>query len=241
MEGAGLRPPHSHSWPAVGKLASLLVSSAIVALVAKRIHPVRLEVYRHLLTSVPEEMGTALQRTAYSSNVRERRDYSCALFDSKAQLVAMGDHMPVHLGSMPMSVQAALDHEPLQPGDVVILNDPFAGGTHLPDITMVAPVFEPSDGFVRPVFYVAVRAHHADVGGMSPGSMPLSRDVFQEGIRVPPSKLYRQGRLNVDLLRLLLSNVRTPLEREGDLAAQVGSLRVGDKRLRVLVEKNGRA
>ena len=215
--------------------------SAIFAAVAKRIHPVRLEVYRHLLTSVPEEMGTVLHRTAYSSNVRERRDYSCALFDSKAQLVAMGDHMPVHLGSMPMSVQAALAHERLQPGDVVILNDPFAGGTHLPDLTMVAPVFEPSDGFARPVFYVAVRAHHADVGGMSPGSMPLSRDVFQEGIRIPPSKLYRRGRLNVDLLRLLLSNVRTPLEREGDLAAQVGSLRVGDKRLRALVEKNGRA
>ena len=208
---------------------------------AKRIHPVRLEVYRHLLTAVPEEMGTVLRRTAYSSNVRERRDYSCALFDSKAQLVAMGDHMPVHLGSMPMSVKAALAHEKtLQPGDVVILNDPFAGGTHLPDLTMVAPVFEPSDGFARPVFHVAVRAHHADVGGMSPGSMPLSRDVFQEGIRVPPTKLYRRGRLNVDLLRLLLSNVRTPLEREGDLAAQVGSLRVGDKRLRALVEKNGR-
>ncbi len=236
------RPPLDPGILPLSPLSSFLIPLFCYLFpVAKRIHPVRLEVYRHLLTAVPEEMGTVLRRTAYSSNVRERRDYSCALFDSKAQLVAMGDHMPVHLGSMPMSVKAALAHEKtLQPGDVVILNDPFAGGTHLPDLTMVAPVFEPSDGFARPVFYVAVRAHHADVGGMSPGSMPLSRDVFQEGIRIPPTKLYRQGRLNVDLLRLLLSNVRTPLEREGDLAAQVGSLRVGDKRLRALVEKNGR-
>ncbi|MDA2925830.1 hydantoinase B/oxoprolinase family protein [Acidobacteria bacterium AH-259-G07] len=185
-------------------------------------------------------MGTVLRRTAYSPNIKERRDYSCALFDGPGQLVAMGDHMPVHLGSMPLSVRAAINAFPLRPGDVVLLNDPFAGGTHLPDITMIAALYEPSNPS-RPVSYLATRAHHSDVGGMSPGSMPLSGDIFQEGIRIPPLKLYEAGRLNRELLRFLLYNVRTPMEREGDLAAQVGSLKVGEKRLLALIHKNGRA
>lgn len=203
------------------------------------IHPVKLEIYRCLFASIAEEMGTVLKRTAYSPNIKERRDYSCALFDGQGELVAMGDHMPVHLGSMPLSVKAANQALDLVPGDVAILNDPFAGGTHLPDITMIAPVFEPSDRS-RALFYVACRAHHSDVGGMSPGSMPLSHEIFQEGLRIPPLKLYSAGRLNRELLRLVLYNVRTPQEREGDLAAQIGSLRVGEKRLLDLVEKNGR-
>ena len=203
-------------------------------------HPVKLEIYRNLLASSAEEMGTALRRTAYSPNIKERRDYSCAVFDGQGQLVAMGDHMPVHLGSMPLSVRAAIDRLSLGPGDIGIVNDPFAGGTHLPDITLIMPVYEPSDGFSQPVSYVACRAHHSDVGGMSPGSMPLSWEVFQEGIRIPPLKLYHRGRVDGDLLRLLLSNVRTPVEREGDLAAQVGSLKIGEKRVLGLVEKNGR-
>lgn len=207
---------------------------------AKLIDPIQLEIYRHLFTSIPEEMGTALKRTAYSPNIKERRDYSCAIFDADGQLAAMGDHMPVHLGSMSLSVQAAISAHALGPGDIVILNDPFCGGTHLPDITMIAPVYEPSDGFSKPVFYTATRAHHSDVGGMSPGSMPLSEEIFQEGLRIPPLKLYRAGQLNRDLLSLLLWNVRTPREREGDLAAQVGAIRVGEKRLLELLESNGR-
>ncbi len=199
--------------------------------------PIKLEIYRNLFTSIAEEMGTVLRRTAYSANIKERRDYSCALFDDASRLIAMGDHMPVHLGSMPLSVVSAVEAFPLNPGDVAILNDPFAGGTHLPDITLIAPVYEP--GGDKPAFYVASRAHHSDVGGMTPGSMPLSQDIFQEGFRIPPLKLYKKGVLNRDLLRLLLHNVRMPVEREGDLAAQVGSLIVGEKRLHELMQKNG--
>ena len=186
-----------------------------------------------------EEMGTVLKRTAYSPNIKERRDYSCAVFDPEGELVAMGDHMPVHLGSMPLSVRAAIEAFPLLPGDVAILNDPFAGGTHLPDITLIAPIFEPSHPSSN-VGYVAARAHHSDIGGMSPGSMPVSQDIFQEGIRIPPMKLYAGGQLNQALLRFLLFNVRMPIEREGDLAAQVGALKVGEKRLLSLIQKNGR-
>lgn len=203
------------------------------------VNPVQLEIYRNLLSSVAEEMGTVLKRTAYSPNIKERRDYSCAVFDGRGRLLAMGDHMPVHLGSMPLSVEAAIEAGPLQSGDIVILNDPFAGGTHLPDITLVMPVYEAEEPD-RPLAYLAGRAHHSDVGGMSPGSMPLSREIFQEGLRIPPLKLYRAGRLNRDLLQVLLCNVRTPVEREGDLAAQVGALRVGRRRLLDLSRRHGR-
>ncbi|HSR53656.1 MAG TPA: hydantoinase B/oxoprolinase family protein [Acidobacteriota bacterium] len=203
-------------------------------------NPIQLEIYRNLFFSIAEEMGTVLRRTAYSPNIKERRDYSCAVFDHQGEVVAMGDHMPVHLGSMPLSVAAAIENEPLYPGDIVILNDPFCGGTHLPDITMVTPVFQQSAQSKKPLFYLASRAHHSDVGGMSPGSMPLSREIFQEGIVIPPLKLYHQGRLNREILRLFLHNVRTPLEREGDLAAQAGALRVGEKRLLDLVDRRGR-
>ncbi|MFQ5738679.1 MAG: hydantoinase B/oxoprolinase family protein [Acidobacteriota bacterium] len=204
-----------------------------------RNHPIQLEIYRHLFTSIAEEMGTVLKRTGYSPNIKERRDYSCAVFDGKGELVSMGDHMPVHLGSMPCAVKAALDRFSLSPGDLVILNDPFSGGTHLPDMTMVLPVYAGESG--RSLFHVAARAHHSDVGGMSPGSMPLSREIFQEGIRIPPVKLYESGRLNRSLLCLLLCNVRTPREREGDLAAQVAALKAGHRRLVQLVQKNGEA
>src|SRR5690242_11303967 len=137
--------------------------------------PVELEIFRELFHSIAEEMGASLRRSAFSPNIRERRDYSCALFDGKAQVIAMGDHMPVHLGSMPMSVQAAIARLQLGPGDVTMLNDPFAGGTHLPDITLVAPVFigARKSKMQQPDFYVASRAHHADVGGGAAGSMGL--------------------------------------------------------------------
>src|SRR5262249_4950715 len=143
--------------------------------------PIELAVFKSAMRSVAEEMGAVLRRTAFSPNIKERRDYSCAVFDATGQVIAMGDHMPVHLGSMPMSVRAAMDALTLESGDTAILNDPFAGGTHLPDITMVAPVFLREEPL--PMFYVASRAHHADVGGKYPGSMGLCRTIDEEGIR----------------------------------------------------------
>lgn len=191
--------------------------------------PVQLEIFSNRMSAVAEEMGILLCRTAYSPNITERRDYSCAIFSAEGEMVAQAAHIPVHLGSTPLSVRAAIEASPMEPGDAVILNDPFAGGTHLPDLTMVAPVF--LRGRNRPAGYVANRAHHADVGGMSPGSMPLSRDIFQEGIRIPPIKLMRGGRIVRDVWEFLLSNVRTRREREGDLSAQLGALRVGALRI----------
>ncbi|MGH9554876.1 MAG: hydantoinase B/oxoprolinase family protein, partial [Terriglobales bacterium] len=181
--------------------------------------PIELEVFKNIFHSIAEEMGAALRRTAFSPNIKERRDYSCAVFNAAGEVVAMGDHMPVHLGSMPMSVRAALDAFLLHPGDVAMLNDPFCGGTHLPDITLVAPVYvaqPPSAAKAgdRPDFYVASRAHHADVGGAYAGSMGLCREIYQEGVRIPPVKLVRRGTTDRDVLALLLNNVRTPAERE---------------------------
>ena len=199
--------------------------------------PVKLEIYKNLFHAVAEEMGAALRRTAFSPNIKERRDYSCAVFDGRAAVLAMGDHMPVHLGSMPLSVAAAIEALTLAEGDIAVLNDPFAGGTHLPDITLVMPVFV---GRSRaPQFYVASRAHHADVGGAQPGSMGLSRDIYQEGVRIPPLKLAECGRLRRDVLGLILANVRTPVEREGDLTAQIAACRLGARRLQELVARYG--
>src|SRR5437773_5361871 len=182
-------------------------------------------------------MGAVLRKTSYSANIKERRDYSCAIYDSAGETVAMGDHMPVHLGAMPLSVRAALDAFTLRSGDVVILNDPFAGGTHLPDITTISGVFLKGDK--RASFYVASRAHHADVGGMSPGSMPMAREIYQEGIRIPPILLARGGRIDRDLLRMIVANVRTPEEREGDLRAQLMANARGERRLREITAKYG--
>lgn len=201
--------------------------------------PVELEIFKNIFHSIAEEMGAALRRTAFSPNIKERRDYSCAVFDSQGEVVAMGDHMPVHLGSMPMSVRAAIDKLQLNSGDIAILNDPFCGGTHLPDITLVAPVFLKGKKSRRPAFYVASRAHHADVGGTYAGSMGICREIYQEGIRIPPVKLMEAGRLQQDIFRLLLSNVRTPEEREGDLNAQIAACHTGAVRLQEVVERYG--
>ena len=219
--------------------------------------PVELEVFKNLFHSIAEEMGAALRRTAFSPNIKERRDYSCALFDGAGQVLAMGDHMPVHLGSMPMSVRAAIAARKMEPGDVVMLNDPFCGGTHLPDITLVAPVFVESreravrsgmsgrgdDGrrqrHGRPDFYVASRAHHADVGGAYPGSMGLCREIYQEGFRIPPVRIMRGGVVERDVLALLLNNVRTPEEREGDLGAQIAACHTGAERLQEVCARYG--
>ncbi len=181
------------------------------------------------MSSIAEEMGVLLSRTAFSPNITERHDCSCAVFDGQGEMVAQAAHIPVHLGSTPLSVRAAIDRIRMQPGDVVILNDPFAGGTHLPDLTMVTPVFLKRQK--RPIAYLANRAHHSDVGGMTPGSMPLSSDVFQEGIRIPPVKLLRGGQIDRGVWDLLLNNVRTTKEREGDLRAQWGALRMGAVRI----------
>ncbi len=182
-------------------------------------------------------MGVTLCRTGFSPNIKERLDYSCAIYDSEGRTIAQGDHLPVHLGAMPMSVRAAIDHVPnLEPGDIVILNDPFRGGTHLPDITLVTPVFLP-ESQVKPSFFVANRAHHSDVGGMSPGSMPLAREIFAEGLILPPIKLVKRGTIDQEILALILSNVRTPHEREGDLTAQIAANRVGETRLLALAAK----
>ena len=213
-----------------------------------RIDPVELEVFKHLFHSIAEEMGASLRRTAFSPNIKERRDYSCAVFDATGQVLAMGDHMPVHLGSMPMSVRAAIDALALEAGDVAMLNDPFCGGTHLPDITLVAPVFvgmrskrTGSAKRKRPAadFFVASRAHHADVGGMYPGSMGPCREIYQEGFRIPPVKLVRGGAVDSDILALLLDNVRTPEEREGDLRAQLAACHTGASRLKELCSRYG--
>ncbi len=238
----------------------------------KRFDPTTLEIYRALYTSVAEEMGIALRRTAFSPNIKERRDYSCAVFDRAGRVIAQGDHMPVHLGSMPMAVAAALNEIKLQPGDVVALNDPYAGGTHLPDVTLVAGVFDaerekvekgkrgngkkdrsravrpfpPSPvppsavpPFPLPLFYVANRAHHADIGGATPGSMGLASDIYGEGLRIPPLRLVRNGELDADTMRLILANVRGQHERLGDFQAQIGSLKTGAGRLLEIVDRRG--
>jgi N-methylhydantoinase B len=232
----------------------------------KRFDPITLEIYRALYTSVAEEMGIALRRTAFSPNIKERRDYSCAVFDSSGRVIAQGDHMPVHLGSMPMAVAAALRAIRIGPGDIVILNDPFAGGTHLPDVTLVSGVFgestdtgtrghgdtgmwRQSDSLSprrrvsvspRPLFFIANRAHHADIGGATPGSMGLATDVYGEGVRIPPIRLAQNGVLDEDLMQLILANVRGNDERRGDFQAQIGSLQTGASRLLEIVERRGR-
>ncbi len=192
--------------------------------------PLQLEVWRHRLSSIAEEMGETLRRTGFSPNIKERLDFSCAIFDAEGRMVAQAAHIPAHLGAMPASVATVL---PLftewHAGDVVIVNDPFMGGNHLPDITMISPVF--TAGSAAPPFFVASRAHHADVGGMVPGSLPLSTEIFQEGIIIPPVKLYRAGVLNRDVQDLILRNVRTPQERRGDLNAQRAAHATGARRL----------
>src|SRR2546425_5690882 len=201
------------------------------------IDPVQLEIFKSLFHAIAEEMGATLKRTAFSPNIKERRDYSCAIFDHRGDMIAQGDHMPVHLGSMPLSVKAAIENRPIEPGDMVILNDPYKGGTHLPDLTLVSGVFAKR----RLLFYVACRAHHSDVGGMSPGSMPLAQEIYQEGLRIPPVKLMSSGKINRDVWDMILANVRTPEEREGDLAAMLGANRTGERRLMEIVRKYGLA
>jgi len=198
-----------------------------------------LEVFRALFASIAEEMGVVLQRSALSPNIKERRDFSCALFDDEGTLVAQAAHIPVHLGSAPLSVRAAMAEHEFAPGESVLLNDPYRGGTHLPDLTLVSPVFLPGAGARRPAFFVATRAHHADVGGAEPGSMAPCRDLWGEGLVIPPIVIERAGAFVRDALRLVLANVRTPDERRADLAAQCAANRRGAARVAALAARYG--
>ncbi|MEA2735793.1 MAG: N-methylhydantoinase, partial [Humisphaera sp.] len=191
---------------------------------ADAVDPIQLELMRNLFEAAADEMGITLQRVAFSANIKERRDFSCAIFDPAGALLAQAAHIPVHLGSMGDSVRAVLEKlGTLADGDVAIVNDPFAGGTHLPDITLVSPIFHQN----TLAGYVANRAHHADVGGISPGSMTLSRHIDEEGIRIEPGFLQKGGVVQDELLNRILKAVRTPDERLGDLDAQLAANRVG--------------
>jgi N-methylhydantoinase B len=200
--------------------------------------PVELEVARHALQGVAEEMGAALIRAAYSPNIKERADCSAAVFDAEGQMVSQAEHIPVHLGSMPASVAAALERfGELRPGTQVILNDPYAGGTHLPDLTLVTAVGD-HDGSL--LGYVANRAHHADVGGAAPGSMPATAtDIAMEGLRIPPTVLADEHGFRDDVLELIAAASRTPAERRGDLRAQLAANHVGARRLVELASRYG--
>ena len=201
----------------------------------KKFDPIELELFKNVFIAISEEMGAVLGRTALSPNIKERKDFSCSLFNEKGETLAQGSHIPVHLGAMPLSVQAALRAVTFEKGDLVILNDPYRGGTHLPDITCISPVFLGR----KLSFFVANRAHHSDVGGMTPGSMPLATELFQEGLIIPPLKLYSRGRMNKDVFDLILSNVRTPDERRGDLLAQFAANEIGRARLEEAVVRFG--
>ncbi len=200
------------------------------------VNPILTQVFKNRFAAIAEEMGVTLNRTAFSPNIKERRDFSCAIFDCQGGMIAQAAHIPVHLGSMPLSVTSAIESVEMAAGDMVMLNDPFKGGTHLPDITLVAPVFCDAE---KPSFYVANRAHHADVGGMSSGSMPLSSSIFQEGVIIPPVKIVKNGVVDKDMMGFLLANVRTPVEREGDFAAQIMANLTGVQRNLELVDKYG--
>jgi N-methylhydantoinase B len=204
----------------------------------RRPDPVRLEVCHQLLAAICEEAGSRLQQSAISPNIRQRRDFSVALFDGDARLVAQAAHIPVHLGSAQDSVLAVRAALELAPGDVAVLNDPYDGGTHLPDVTMVAPVFARRHG--QPDWFVACRAHHADIGGATPGSMGIARDLFGEGLVIPPVLLCRGGALQTDVLRLLLANVRGAQERQLDLAAQQACLSQLAQRIASMQQEWGR-
>ena len=207
-------------------------------IILQMFNPITLEIFNNLFSTICEEMGVVMCNSSFSTNIKERKDFSCAFFDSSGEMVAQAEHLPVHLASMSMSVKAALASVQMSDGDTVILNDPFQGGTHLPDITIVTPFFY--SGSKKPVFYVANRAHHSDVGGMSPGSMCNATEIYQEGVRIPPVKIARGNIINKEIMNIITSNVRTPKEREWDIIAQISSNSIGKQRLSELCEKYGK-
>jgi len=196
---------------------------------------IKVTIFKNIFQSISDEMGKILQRSAFSPNIKERNDFSCALFTAKGESFAFGSHIPVHLGAMPLSVKTALEEIKFEEGDTVILNDPYRGGTHLPDITLITPFFYKGEL----LFIVANRAHHSDVGGMQAGSMPLASEIFQEGLIIPPLKIIKKGKIDNEIMNFILSNVRTPIERSGDLMAQIAANERGIKRLEEITNKYG--
>ncbi|MEO8082319.1 MAG: hydantoinase B/oxoprolinase family protein [Ardenticatenales bacterium] len=190
-----------------------------------------LEVTRHQLASVCDAMGAALMRAASSPNIKERLDFSCAVFDPAGRMLAQAAHIPVHLGALPAAVAAARAAGPWRRGDAVLLNDPYAGGSHLPDLTLVSAVFGPDAPNSRPVALLVSRAHHADIGGMSAGSLPFADDLFGEGLILPPVRLFDRGRRVRAVWDIVAANSRTPEARHGDLEAQWAAHRAGERRL----------
>ncbi len=203
------------------------------------IDPVTLEILKGSLVAITDEMGIALMKAAYSPNIKTRKDHTCSLFDHRQEMVAQTAHQIGHLGAFPYILKAVMkEHRPeeMRPGDQIVVNDPYRGGTHLPDIIMIAPIFHQGKLWG----YVANLAHHSDVGGMAPGSMPgTATEIYQEGIRIPAVKLFREGVLQEELLKTILANVRTPEERKGDLAAQVAANNLGARRVQELIDRYG--
>jgi N-methylhydantoinase B len=198
---------------------------------------VEVEVFNKLFSSIAEEMGIILSRASFSSNIKERRDFSCAIFDVRGDLAAQAAHIPVHLGAMPLTLAAVLAEMKLRPGDLVITNDPYRGGSHLPDITLIEPFFAAAHNLAAPLFYLVNRAHHADVGGINPGSMGLAASLAEEGVVIPPTLLHEQGIVNASFLDTFLRCVRNPEERLGDLRAQTASLNRGRQRLTDMLQR----
>src|SRR5215471_11919735 len=207
---------------------------------SKTVDPIRAEVVARFLLATAEEMGATLTRTAFSPNIKERADCSTAIFDAQGEVVALAQRVPIHLGSMVGAVDEILrryGRDGVDPGDMFVANDPYnGGGTHLPDITIIAPVFVGK----RITAFVANIAHHADVGGMVPGSeAAVCKSIYQEGVRIPPVRIMRRGQLNRDVFDLILLNSRTPDERVGDLNAQFAANTVGARGVLQLFERYG--
>jgi N-methylhydantoinase B len=198
---------------------------------SQRTDGIELSLFASRVAAICDEMGAMLGRTAFSPNIRDRLDYSCALFDPAGRLLGQATHIPVHLGSMAYAMRDVVASHDWQPGDILVLNDPFQGGTHLPDVTLVSPVFY--DGDVTG--FSANRAHHADIGAESPGSMPLSRTLAEEGRLIPPSWLVRAGVTNQRLLEDILADLSKPAVSRGDFSAQMAAARLGVSRLAGLV------
>ena len=196
---------------------------------------IELEIFNNLFSAIADEMGIVLRRSAFSPNIRERCDFSCAIFDEKGELVAQASHIPVHLGAMPETMKSILPLFEWKPGDVIITNDPFCGGTHLPDITLIKPIFFKNDL----AFFLTVRAHHADVGGKYAGSMAVATHIEEEGILIRPTYLIKEGKIQKDFIENLLVKLRNPQEREGDFNAQIASLLRGEVRLNEMYKKYG--
>ncbi|MBI5968916.1 MAG: hydantoinase B/oxoprolinase family protein, partial [Deltaproteobacteria bacterium] len=204
-----------------------------------KVDPIQLEIIKNSFIGITEEMGIALKKSSYSPNIKTREDHTCSIFTHKMEMVAQTAHQIGHLGAFPSIIKNTMkEHrvEELVPGDTIVVNDPYRGGTHLPDIIMISPVFYKN----RLWGFVANLAHHSDVGGIAPGSVPgNTTEIFQEGIRIPSIKLFKAGVLQEDLLKMILANVRTPEERKGDLQAQIAANNLAIRRLIELIERYG--